>query len=281
MVSYYPWFYCISYVWEPTTSRGPSRDSFRGDFSHKLSSLSDFSKAKVYCCKEDTRITGPWTFGDDSNIPESQGVRSDWNAVKRKFQAGASVREVALDDAYTSLYARNPKGFKSLKALVQEPRNAFPEIITLYGETGVGKSRWANLEFSDSIYRLPPPKSSGTWWSRYDNEETVLIDEMYGNRFKHGPLLMLLDQWPCTVPDYGADLVFNSPRIIFTSNSPPEDWYRNLPYEGGALHRRLTEGLSRVYRVDMFQQFVLEDGPRDAEGVLIPNPLQVIGPLNQ
>ncbi len=198
--------------------------------------------------------------------------------MKRKFQEGATVKEVALDDAYTAMYARYPKGFKSLKALIQKPRDDFPEIITLYGETGTGKSRWANLTYADSIYRLPPPKSSGTWWSRYDNEETVLIDEMYGNRFKHGPLLMLLDEWLCTVPDYGDDLVFNSRRIIFTSNSPPEDWYKNLPYHGGPLHRRLTQGNSRVYRVDMFQRFILEDGERNEYGVLLPNPLNIIGP---
>ncbi len=176
------------------------------------------------------------------------------------------------------MYARNSKGFKSIKALIQEPRSTFPEIITLWGPTGTGKSRFANLTYGDSIYRLPAPKSSGTWWQNYDNEETVLIDEMYGTRFKHGALLLLLDEWPTTVPDYGGDLVFNSKRIIFTSNSPPEEWYRNHPYFGEALHRRLTQGNSRVYRVEMFQHFVLTDGERDIQGDLIPNPLQTIGP---
>lgn len=99
------------------------------------------------------------------------------------------------------------------------------EVVVLVGPPGSGKTRWA-MDNYPTLYKLPCPKSSGTYWDDYDGQETVLVDEMYGHYFSWSFLLQLTDRYPMTVPVHGgAGHQFVSRRIIFTSNSLPEEWY--------------------------------------------------------
>ena len=45
-----------------------------------------------YCSKEDTRIDGPWEFGDRET---HQGTRTDLNAVAEDVKAGKSLEDIA------------------------------------------------------------------------------------------------------------------------------------------------------------------------------------------
>ncbi len=139
---------------------------------------------------------------------------------------------------------------KVYKRTISPPRRHEMEIITLVGETGTGKTRWAN-ETYPNLYTVPPPKGSGTYFDGYDDHDVVLIDEMYGHRFSHGALLMLTDRYPHTVGIHGGSVNFRPHTIIFTSNAAPSDWYNaeKFPWLGGPLERRLTTGLSRIYTV--------------------------------
>ncbi len=47
-----------------------------GGNPHVEKRQSTHSQCKAYCTKEDTRVSGPWTYGDDEGIPEGQGI---WN----------------------------------------------------------------------------------------------------------------------------------------------------------------------------------------------------------
>lgn len=125
------------------------------------------------------------------------------------------------------------------------------EIIVLVGDTGTGKSRWIAETFPDAYY-LPEAKSSGCYWDGYEAHETVAIEECYGNRFSHGALLQLLDRYPMQVPVHGGFTEFSSRRIVLTSNAHPADWYdaTKFAWEGGPLQRRMTQGTSRIVRVD-------------------------------
>ncbi len=210
------------------------------------------SQAKTYCSKEDTRVLGPWIYGDDEGIPEGQGARTDMIGLKRDLDEKHKLTVIA--DNHFALFLRYPKAIKMYKRLKSSKRNWVMEIITLIGDTGVGKTHWAYKNYGYDLYTVPPTKQSGCYWDDYDGQETVLVDEMYGNRFSHGFLLMLTDKYPFTVPDHGGLLNFSSKRIIFTSNANPDIWYKK-PYEetsffDGPLYRRLVRDNSFVARVD-------------------------------
>ncbi len=211
------------------------------------------SQAKAYCSKEDTRVEGPWTYGSDEGIPESQGARSDLAAVKRKLDDGVKMSVIAED--HFSDFIRYSKGFREYKRLKTPVRRHQMEVIVLIGGTGTGKTRYVHDNFED-IYSVPQPKSSGCYWDDYDGQETVLIDEMYGSRFSHGFLLQLLDRYDFSVPVHGGSMRFTSKRIVMTSNSHPDLWYsgvyekQGIRFDEGPLYRRMTQGMSCIIRCD-------------------------------
>ncbi len=117
----------------------------------------------------------------------------------------------------------------------------------LFGSTGVGKSRWAHATYPN-LYSLPPTKQSGCYWDGYEGQSTVLIDEAYGSRFSHGFLLQLTDRYSFQVPFHGGQANFYSRTIVFASNKHPSEWYDQdkFPWANGPLHRRMTQGISRI-----------------------------------
>ncbi len=145
------------------------------------------------------------------------------------------------------------------------------EVITLIGDTGTGKTRWAMDTYPDAFV-APAKKGSGMYFDGYEDHEVVIFDELYGNMFSHKELLRVTDRYPLKLAIHGGYVNFRPFTIVITSNAHPGDWYNNekFPYHGGPLERRLTTGLSRIYRVDMGGVLVLLEG----------NEPEFIGPLN-
>ncbi len=221
-------------------------------------------------CRDAVKLEGPWEYGDDSNIPEGQGHRSDLETIKRKLDEG--VAETVIADEHFSQWTRYHKAFREYKRIKSNPRRWEMEIITLVGDTGTGKTRWAYDNYP-GLYSVPHKKDSGCYWDGYDNQPVVLVDEMYGHRFSYGFLLCLTDRYTHYVPFHGGNANFSSKTIIFTSNSHPRDWFDAIkfPWALGPLQRRFTQGNSRIV------QFVENNDPFVDEGY---NAV-LIAPINQ
>lgn len=67
------------------------------------------SDAVWYTSKDESRVEGPWKFGDDTDIPESQGQRTDLIEIKSLLDDGKEVIDIAED--YFSDYIRYNKAF--------------------------------------------------------------------------------------------------------------------------------------------------------------------------
>lgn len=73
-------------------------------------------EAKAYCMKEDTRVLGPWSFGDDSKLPISRGQRNDIYKVKDDIINGQSIYNVANDNFDVFLrYSKSVIAFKQFR----------------------------------------------------------------------------------------------------------------------------------------------------------------------
>lgn len=208
---------------------------------------------RAYCTKEDTRIVGILPCGTeftghesgDINLCSFKGQRNDLLAVKRRIDAGESEYALFHDESTFVPMIRMYKGFREYRRSAFPVRSERTKFICFIGLTGCGKSYTAKSLYPDAYY-LPMVKSGGlVYWDGYEGQETVIVEEMYGNRFNHNFLKMLGDEGPLMVPVTFGQVNFSSKRVVFTSASHPRYWYPSLykdhPNEWSQLERRIDE----------------------------------------
>ena len=121
-----------------------------------------------YCRKEDTRIAGPYEYGEPTET--NQGKRTDLLAVKESIDEGLRKRELYEDhfcvmSKYRHLYDDY--------TMTKRPRRTEDLVVILnYGPPGTGKTRFAydNYGQSEDFWDMPP--NNGTLW--FDNYDMLL-----------------------------------------------------------------------------------------------------------
>ena len=185
-------------------------------------------QAKAYCSKEETRVDGPWEFGVD----KQPGQRTDLEEIGQLIKSGRTPRSFGV--THPSQYMRYYRGMHALALALSKPRKFKTQVTVIYGETGVGKSRWASETYPDAYWK--PPNSK--WWDNYAQEDVVIIDEFYG-WLPYCEMLRLLDRYPCQVETKGGSVNFAPKEIIILSNKPPEEWYDHAKCPWEPLERRI------------------------------------------
>ena len=201
--------------------------------------------AANYCKKEESRVEGPWEFGDP---PKRQGSRSDIErATTMIIKDKLPIREVALQAP--TVFVKYHRGLQALASKVGGHRTTKTKLFILHGPTGTGKScranLWAALGYEpDSTEPEPDPCSElpdkpktkyikdprTHWWDDYEGEESVLIEDFIGTNnggtFEIDDMLRLADRYEHTVRRKGIGSVnFCSRRIYITSNLHWRDWW--------------------------------------------------------
>lgn len=188
-------------------------------------------QAEDYCSKEETRIGETIRLG----TPPCQGKRTDLQLVADQVLKGKRLREIA--EEHPAAYIRYGRGIERLRCRVSKPRNFMTEAFVVWGDTGVGKSRWAKSYFPNSYVK----PINNKWWDGYDEHEVVIMDEFYG-WLKYTTILQLLNGLEAQVETKGGFINFRPKLIVFTSNKHWEDWYnlKKKPLEGAPFLRRIT-----------------------------------------
>lgn len=191
--------------------------------------------ARNYCRKEKTRIDGYWELGEWT--AGGQGARNDITKFVK------NMNEKNLDYAIEEdpvTYVKFHKGLEKLKEKSYPKRNWKMEVIYCVGDPGIGKTRWVYDNYdSDDIYVKP----DGKWWSGYEGQQIVLLDD-YEGEIPWAEFLKLLDRYPHKVELKGKDHVeFHSKTIVITSNYPYWKWYPDKKRVLYALERRFTKSI--------------------------------------
>nr|DAW01722.1 MAG TPA: Putative viral replication protein [Cressdnaviricota sp.] len=191
-------------------------------------------QAVDYCTKADTRVAGPWEFGER----KTQGERVDLKplqAATAAIVAGESLRSV---DPY--VFVKHANGLKALSALQAPPRRDNLVVTCIVGGTGVGKTHWVFEHFPNTF--RPHYGNCGLWWDGYAGEDSILLDE-YRGQCPLQKLLMILDKYPLMLEIKGGMVAARFTKVFITTNSEPEVWYSGAAFshrtEFAALTRRL------------------------------------------
>lgn len=186
-------------------------------------------QAREYCMKEDTRIEGPFEYGE---WIKGRGHRTDLKEVADMVQSGCSIYDIANE--YPETYMKFYRGIERFASL-QKKEKIVPFVVVLWGKPGSGKTRLVHDNF-DNVYTVPDT-ASFTHFTGYYGQEYVLFDDFYGG-IKYSEMLRLLDRYPYDVNTKGGTTFWNPEIIMITSNQHPDEWYPNI-LDTSALKRRI------------------------------------------
>jgi len=199
-----------------------------------LEKTNQWDKAVEYCQKEETRVKGPWQFGEQ----KGQGHRRDLEDLTTMVVKGKTMKDIAMTDPVG--FARYSKGLQVLQQTIHKPKALERRCALLWGRTGTGKTRMVfDTWKADDIYTVF--NITTPWFDGYQQEETVLFDECGPGMMDINMLKRLTDRYPMTVPIKGASTPWNARTIVLTSNTPIEEWYPlSKKDDMDALKRRLA-----------------------------------------
>jgi len=207
-------------------------------------------QAIKYSNKAETREEGPWTFGE----PTAQGKRNDILALRDAIKGGCTSKSILLEDHGTCI-AKYPRfAAQCMEAyFVNGWRKV--KVILLYGNTGLGKTRWVydNWMKDEQFWRLPAVTSQ-CWFDGYEGQTHVLLDDFSGapSKISVNLLLQMVDGYFQRLPTKGGFTGFRATHIAITTNVHPRDWYKWSGRENQyyALARRFTGGVKDFQKVD-------------------------------
>lgn len=181
-----------------------------------------------YCKKKDGSEI-PNTF-KEFGLLLSQGKDSDLSEVEDKLKNGKNLESIVTENTQT--FIKFHSGISKLKMFLDKKKSKkFRNIncYCYYGKTGTGKTRNAienTITRGKEYYILDPPVNNTWWYDTYDGEDTLIIDEFYG-QISQKNLLRICDGYALKCQIKGGFTWANWTTVIFTSNKSPDEWYKN------------------------------------------------------
>lgn len=176
------------------------------------------AQAIKYCHKADTRVDGPFEYGEKA----SPGTRTDIHSLRDAIRSGSTKRQ--LYDDHTGTIAKYPRFAEGCKDAYFEHGWRKVECHLLIGPTRLGKTRWVYDNWGKERFWQLPAIVQRLWFDGYDGETHVLIDDFAGN-CPIEVLLQLLDGYKIRLPRKGGFVCWSPTHIAVTTNVHPNEWY--------------------------------------------------------
>lgn len=149
--------------------------------------------------------------------------------------------DAEIFDAYPGTTTRYIANLTKVRHIFKPQRTQDLVVSLFYGEPGTGKTRrfWNIYHGGWSV-----PVGKDLWFTGYQGEKEVLLDDFSGN-IQLTSLLQILDRYPVSLPSKGSHVWWCPNRIVITTNCHPCNWYDYTERQDSyaALERRIHEVL--------------------------------------
>lgn len=224
--------------------------------AHIESRKGTVEQAIKYCSKAETRLDGPYFFGDKIDTDTKKGERTDLQKLRDKVLIeGLSFDEILMEDE-TGSAARYVQYLRSLiRARDKRKTASFRRlsVMYLYGPAGVGKSRWALENNVDkSVYRVSDYSHP---FDAYDGEDVLILDEFDGS-MSLTLLLNILDGYSMELPARYENKYARYTSVVIISNRRLGDLYTYLIEDSPERLRALYRRIDRYAFMDSSQSII-------------------------
>lgn len=169
---------------------------------------------QIYCKKSgDYQEWGTPSIG--------QGNRSDIKNLAQQIRNHELTLEDIMFD-YPELYFKYSRAIERMIVAAYPHRTTPPHVEWIWGDAGVGKTRYCVEKHPDSWY----PKDNTPWWDNYEQQEAIIIDD-YDSKdsIPYRTFLRILDRYSYQGQVKGGYVKINSPFIYITSEFPPDHFW--------------------------------------------------------
>ena len=199
----------------------------------------NFRENDLYCSKEG-RLT---EFGEK---PNKNGEKKGLIDYKEQIDNGVAVLEIAdKDPELFQTYCQYRNGLKEYasykrRKMVQLNRDV-PDVYVRIGPPGTGKTKWLDDTFGLDGW-ITAPDNTGHWFDGCDCDVILFDDVEIGSIPSLSLFKLLTDRYPLQVPVKGGFITWKPKTVVFTSNSHPFEWWKDLSeFDKGAIERRLKD----------------------------------------
>lgn len=189
--------------------------------------------ADLYCMKEDSRIDGPYEFGDK---PLKRNSKNDWDSIFLNAKRGNF--DSIPSDIKVRCYS-NLKKIEKDNLICKDSSDV--RGVWIHGPSGSGKSRLAREQYPDAYFKL-----CNKWWDGYYGQKNVIMDDFGKEHCVLGYHLKIwADRYGCVLETKGGASTSSFDHFVVTSQYSIEDIWSNDKETIDAIKRRF-----KIIRLD-------------------------------
>lgn len=185
-------------------------------------------QARDYCKKD-----GVWV---EHGKMSEQGRRTDIEDLKKlaREEGLAAVADACLSWSQYKLC----EVYMNYQGCARNPDEEV-SVIYITGESGAGKSKLAYEMLNGKAFYV---KDETQWWTGYNGEKYVLMDDFRDSWMTHNQFIKLTDRYPHRVKVHGNIVQMRATTFVITSVIPPDQLYAHCSDEPRMqVSRRITK----------------------------------------